>query len=417
MAVSECRPANERHEQNAEAPKRKRGRRRALLMAGVCVGAVLVAVLLAELWVRRQTFGGLGPWRIGGTVRQGVEDEYCEWDPLLGWRGKAGFEGVHYRANLPATPLRLNSRGWRDVEPSAARTPGKRRIVLLGDSFGMGLGVAREEGVATLLGNELGAEVVNLAMNGYSTDQELLVLEREGLAYSPDIVVVLFYWNDLYQNAFPVTFLGYIKPCFTLDRKGKLVLQYEPGPHDRPTPGVLRGLGRTLRGHSELFRRIWVQRRMAAVRAGKAPPVSPFDYPGPKPRKINLSPDPKGTDRKAVVILGKLLRRIDALSRSRGARTLVVVIPLWFQVRQLAQAADPVDYGRIWPDAIMLGFERRTRIPTLLLLPHLRETERAEPTSFPREFHWTPAGHRTAAKAIAGEIRRRGWLGMDRTPR
>lgn len=111
-----------------------------------------------------------------------------------------------------------------------------------------------------------------------------------------------------------------------------------------------------------------------------------------------------------MVILGKLLRRIDQRSRSIGARTLIVVIPMADQVRRLATVTDPVDYDQLPPGAVMRAFARQTGIPTLMLLPAMREAERLEATSFPREFHWTPAGHRAAAKAVAAELRRREWL-------
>ena len=166
---------------------------------------------------------------------------------MLAWRGRPGFEGVHYRANLPPTKLKLNRRGWRDVERTTARTPGRRRIVLLGDSFALGLGVAFGQSLRPLLEKELGrTDVINLAMNGSSTDQELLVLESEGLAY-------------------------------------------RPGAHGAPTPGLWAGLSRTLRNRSELFRRLWVRRRMAKVRARLGQPVSPDgQVPSLRERRVRI---------------------------------------------------------------------------------------------------------------------------------
>jgi len=404
--------ATSKHPDRGEHRAKRHGKRRrkALLVAAIGLAVLLTPLVLSEVWFRWKTFDSLGPWQLGGAVREGVEDEYCQYDPLLGWRGKPNFEGLHYRANLPPTPLSLNSKGWRDRERSVRLADGRKRILLLGDSFGMGLGVPFEQAVACLLEKETRAEVVNLSMNGYSTDQELLVLEKEGLTYQPDVVVLLFYWNDVPNNVFPVTFMGYTKPCFTLDAQGNLVLQYRPGHHGAATPGFRHSLARWFRNHSELYRRLWVRGRMAAVRAGKAPPVSPFDYAGPKAGRIALSPDAQGMDRNAIVILGKLLRKIDEHSRSIGAKTLIVVIPMADQVRRLAADTDRVDYDLLPPGAMMRAFARQTGIPTLMLLPALREAERLKPTSFPKEFHWTPAGHRAAAKAIADELRRRKWM-------
>ena len=45
-------------------------------------------------------------------------------------------------------------------------------------------------------------EVINLAVGGFGTLQELLVLQEEGLRYEPDLVVLGFYFgNDLVDNS------------------------------------------------------------------------------------------------------------------------------------------------------------------------------------------------------------------------
>ena len=50
-----------------------------------------------------------------------------------------------------------------------------------------------EQIFASLLESRSGHyEIVNLGVEGYGTDQELLLLEHEGLAYSPDVVVLNF---------------------------------------------------------------------------------------------------------------------------------------------------------------------------------------------------------------------------------
>ena len=65
-----------------------------------------------------------------------------------------------------------------------------------------------------------GLEVVNLGVDGYGTDQELIRLEREGLAYHPRVVVLNFCLrNDYFDNALPVALYDgrSPKPYFTLD--------------------------------------------------------------------------------------------------------------------------------------------------------------------------------------------------------
>jgi lysophospholipase L1-like esterase len=102
--------------------------------------------------------------------------------------------------------FRINSQGMRaDREFAREKPPGVKRIVSLGDSFTMGYEVANEETFSSLLERDLRAkglnvEVINAGVSGYSNAEECLYLERELLSYSPDLVIVSFYANDLDDN-------------------------------------------------------------------------------------------------------------------------------------------------------------------------------------------------------------------------
>src|SRR5262245_41031412 len=102
---------------------------------------------------------------------------------------------------------RLNSRGFRDEERPLTKNPTTFRIVSLGDSVAFGLGAEAGETYSRVLERLLNErplagrgilryEVVNLAVLGYNSAQERRVLERTGLAYSPDLVLVGFVFND-----------------------------------------------------------------------------------------------------------------------------------------------------------------------------------------------------------------------------
>ena len=81
-----------------------------------------------------------------------------------------------------------NSRGYLDTEHSIKKPDGVFRIVVIGDSIAAGQGVAREERFASRIGARLadrGVELVVLARAGYSTSQELVVLESEAFMYEP----------------------------------------------------------------------------------------------------------------------------------------------------------------------------------------------------------------------------------------
>ncbi|MEK6871332.1 MAG: SGNH/GDSL hydrolase family protein [Nanoarchaeota archaeon] len=75
----------------------------------------------------------------------------------------------------------------------------KKRVLVLGDSFAYGFGVNDSDTFAVRLQENLGEnyEVIPLAASGFGTGQELLQLKHEGLKYNPDIVMLLFFQNDI----------------------------------------------------------------------------------------------------------------------------------------------------------------------------------------------------------------------------
>ena len=115
----------------------------------------------------------------------------------------------------------INGRGLRGREHPLARTS-LTRVLMLGDSIAFGYGVADEQTFATLL-EARGYEVVDLAVPGYGTDQALLRLEREGMAYSPDVVLLHFCLHDDFVDNASRTYFDdglHPKPYFTIDQGG-----------------------------------------------------------------------------------------------------------------------------------------------------------------------------------------------------
>ena len=104
--------------------------------------------------------------------------------------------------------LRTNSLGFRGPEWSREKAPGTFRIALLGDSHAFGFGVAFERTMGELLSRSLArtldrpVEVMNFAVTGYNSFQELGVLEHFALGFRPDLVVIVPSSNDVDKAAF-----------------------------------------------------------------------------------------------------------------------------------------------------------------------------------------------------------------------
>jgi hypothetical protein len=141
------------------------------------------------------------------------------WNPK---RGKPGFYlsdpirhqrlAPNYRGWFGGVPVRINSLGFRDSRDYSLEKPsGTFRILLLGDSVTFGHGSIYEHTYPVLFEQMLKAwrpemnwQVWNAAVPGYNTGDELAALYDVGPRFRPDLVVICFYPNDMFDNH-PVT--------------------------------------------------------------------------------------------------------------------------------------------------------------------------------------------------------------------
>ena len=107
----------------------------------------------------------------------------------------------------------INKAGFRGAEFSLQKKPGILRIAILGDSVAYGYSVPLEQTFARLLEKQLNAdghdvEVLNFAVNGYSTIAELELYKTRVREYQPDIVLLAYVLNDPLPAAFVVQSVG-----------------------------------------------------------------------------------------------------------------------------------------------------------------------------------------------------------------
>ena len=157
-----------------------------------------------------------------------------EYDELLGWKLKPNSTGFMSNPEFNVT-INISQKGLRDKDYPYNKTGNKKRIIVLGDSFTLGVGVEEDERFTEVLEDKLleNVDVINMGVSGYGTDQELLFLEKEGFNYNPDIVLVAFYiGNDVSDNmhSFMPQAKPYPKPMFVLSEDNELKLTNVPVP-------------------------------------------------------------------------------------------------------------------------------------------------------------------------------------------
>ena len=174
-------------------------RRGALVAAGVLGGLLLVEGALRIVVTRQDLLAAVRrrtPRRAPDAELRLVDILELDPDPRIVFRLRPDvegqFKGVRYRAS---------ALGIRGPQTTTAKRPGSIRVVGLGDSVMWGWGVEEDARYLDLLGDELirsgvVGDVVNLAVPGYNTVQEVETLRVRGMEFSPDVVVLGVTGND-----------------------------------------------------------------------------------------------------------------------------------------------------------------------------------------------------------------------------
>ena len=279
---------------------------RRLTLAALCAlvaGEIGARVLLGSKFVQGAHTGP--PQALGGQL-----------DPDLGWtlRPNQDFQvaGAGFRYSI-----RTNSRGFRDSERSFAKPAGLKRVAVLGDSTAFGWGVDQDKMWSAQLQGLLGqgVEVLNFAVPGYSTDQELWLLEHEVVRYDVDLVLLGVVLNDVLGNDNPLIH-DMRKAHWVKDEQGQWMLT------DHPVPGARATLWTKLR-HARRSLARYVALAKLPDRRMPRHVRTPLDEPGTSERLRRVF-DGMADSNTAT---GMLLERFGAACQRQDAPLVAFVIP------------------------------------------------------------------------------------------
>ncbi len=131
----------------------------------IMLGVVLTSLLLLEFVIR---IFYVEPPGETDLIAFSFFSEYFHKDDELGWLPKKNIHGTHNKRGSFSTTFRTNSRGLRDKEYDLNKTEGKKRIVIVGDSFTWGFGVNDDEIYSERLESMLSnTEVINLGVTAF----------------------------------------------------------------------------------------------------------------------------------------------------------------------------------------------------------------------------------------------------------
>jgi hypothetical protein len=409
-------------------PPGRRGREALLRLALACVSLVVTLLLLE------------GAARVVRYVQRpgkeaGEKDVYHEYDPLLGWRKKAGAT-VTYRRREYTVEVSINSHGQRDSERACEKAPGVFRVLALGDSFLEAYTVASEQMATRVLETSLAkrgcrAEVLNAGTAGYSTDQEYLYYASEGVKFSPDVVVLFFFYNDIVYTD-RQDYFGQPKPVFEMRKEGLVLHRYPVRRKPKEAAAAREAAtvdGKDGGGPSALLEllsdRLWYgapRAYNALARLGLWDPM-----PKAQPRLELLVYDrrtiPQIEDAWSKV--AAVLARLQAETAASGTRLVVAYVPSRMEVQdrswELTRALYRLgerdwDRGKVLAKLREIGAE--AGFPVLDLTPGLRAAERGPfgTSYFTYDGHWNATGHRVVAGTVEAFLREKDWLASCARP-
>ena len=280
----------------------------------------------------------------------------------------------------------INSLGYRDVEFRRDREH-SQRVLVIGDSFVMGNNVSVDKTFPKLLESQFGGdvEVFNMGVVGYGPDQSYVRLIDEGLAFSPDTVILTVFpandFRDLSKNN-----------LFYVDTDNELAYN-----EDHPVAVAMPKLKLAMIGHRFLFGTYldW------NVESGLFSMMFDDQY--------GLIVDPNSPKSRAEIALMRvLLRKYQTLLQRENILFRVLIVPSyeyiqddeWFREAGFA----PESYFN--NEKLLEEICRSEGIPVLNLTDRLLEVRQTSPFD-PADHHLSVYGNEQVAIAL------KNWLSTD----
>lgn len=307
----------------------------------------------------------------------------------------------------------LNNYGLHDTDFTLEKPAGAYRVLVLGDSFVQGWQVTRLQGFPALVETALNArdgtppvEVLNMGVDAYGTDRELLLYAALGDRFQPDTVLLVMYiGNDVQDNQIDLEARRYgyrlNRPYFSLDATDNLVVHHLPTVASELLPEGMAG--RWLAGLS-------AQPSLdAEARPPEHPAVlstEPYTLEYPVELGVFLPEDAHWSD--AWRLTEALVVQLRDLVVADGRRFAVAIIPdrrtvhaedwaATIQAYRQSEGADP-----LMPGTRLATLLSAQGIPVLNLTNSLKASATAtgERLYYPVDGHFNAAGHAVTAQRL-----------------
>lgn len=313
-----------------------------------------------------------------------------------------------------------NSAGFHDLERSLQKD-NCYRIVVLGDSYIEALQVPIAEGftqqleqLLTLQMKGKKIEVINMGVSGSGPAQYYRILEKKGLTYSPDLVIMMVFPDNDFWDSDPDLSGAVFKPYYAIRSDDSL--EYRP-PHAESVGSALRPwLRRSAFLHmirtgmvSPTLERWFASLGLLAPSGGlqtserPAVPLGWFVY----------MRDPPAYWLNTEKVTLRMIREAQSLSEKNGSKFLVVMIGAvpavedrWNEALAPYPGARSIkwDFGR--PFAQLQEHGTQWHYDVLNLTDRFQADFRAtgRSSSWPHDGHWNARGHQLGAEVVSSYL-------------
>jgi lysophospholipase L1-like esterase len=311
--------------------------------------------------------------------------------------------------------VETNRWGFRDRDRTLEKPPGTFRVALMGDSAVEAVHVQPEQVMNIQMEKRLqqegynNIEVMNFAVEGIGTTQELIMYQERVRRFHPDLVMILFSDNDVWNNSSTLQPKVYgihtwYAPYYDLDPNGNLVFR----PVDsRP----FNSLSSYLERHSYLvyyLERGWLRVDPKLYKWRGVPVVYELYADDPM--------EPEWTQ--AWSVTEKMLAQTRQTVEADGAKFALIVQPDVYAIdphwrehmvdsegRVPSEFSPPKFYERLREIAAKAG------VTPLSLIPYMQAYSaehhlQAPYFSLPCDAHYSALGHRVVAEALVDLLQR-----------
>jgi len=335
------------------------------------------ATVLISLAVAAVVFEGILRIFVPARLRYstGERSFFCRFDRQLGW---APLENISGRQSVEGKRfvVRQNQFGLRGPDDMRLqKTPGKKRILVLGDSYVWGFGANQQNLFSAPEVHRTNDEIINFGVSGYGTDQEYLSYLLKGQSFEVDEVMLAFtLYNDV-DNNLASTQYSRLKPYFRFEG-GQLVLHNE---HVRDTKF------RSFR--DEFYRRSRVCNVMAEGFAGLLNTLLP------KRNKPELDINVSDADRAGIQLTVAIIKKLKESVAAHNAEFFVVFIP--YEAHIVKHLPDNHPFAPLLAAGLnRIGVSYREPYPEFF------KATNAGAKLFNPDHHFTSEGHALFAKFV-----------------